>query len=197
MKVRVLQIGLLALLQIVANPCHLHAQQKKVNIQVTGSDNQLMYAGNEIRKAAVENKYTATGTSFLNDKASEEIVVRIVSDSATSVKVANDNRLRKPENFGWQAYAIRIKNNGRQRNIYVLASDKTGAMYGCFDIAEALRIYTINTITDSDNKPYLDRRGIKFKAMTYFVGVRYYKKSHQFYRWLLNFTYSLAAYKSA
>jgi hypothetical protein len=32
-------------------------------------------------------------------------------------------------------------------------------MYGAFDVAEALRIKTINTIADTDNKPYLDRRG--------------------------------------
>lgn len=138
------------------------AQQKKINIQIIGAENQLLYASNEIRKAGIENKYIVTGSSFLNSQAKEELVVRVVSDSAMSVKVANDESLKIPKDFGWQCYSIRVKNNGKQKNIYILAGDKTGAMYGCFDVAEAIRIKTLNTIADGDNKPYLDRRGIKF-----------------------------------
>jgi hypothetical protein len=67
-----------------------------------------------------------------------------------------------PKKNGWQCYSIRVKETGSQKVIYVLSGDKTGAMYGGFDIAEAIRLETINSISDSDNKPYLERRGIKF-----------------------------------
>ncbi|MGI8635384.1 MAG: hypothetical protein ACR2KZ_08275, partial [Segetibacter sp.] len=73
-----------------------------MNIQITGSENQLRYASNEIRKAAIENKYIVTGSSFLNNRANEEIVVRVISDSATSVEVASDEGLKEPGDLSWQ-----------------------------------------------------------------------------------------------
>lgn len=138
------------------------AQQKKISIQINAPGNQLSYVNNEIRKAAIEKNYSVKLSSTLKNEANEDVVVKISSDSASSVKIARDENLKMPNNLGWQCYAIRVKNNGKQKTIYILGGDKTGAMYGGLDIAEAFRIQTINTITDSDNKPYLDRRGIKF-----------------------------------
>jgi hypothetical protein len=162
MKTKVLKTYLLPLLFIVLALHPSLAQQKKLNIQITGAENQLLYASNEIRKAAIENKFTVTGSSSLNNRATEEIVVKVISDSATSVTTANNENLKKPQNNSWQSYAIRAVNKGRQKTIYILGYDKTGALYGALDVAEAIRLKTINTLTDSDNKPYLERRGIKF-----------------------------------
>jgi hypothetical protein len=161
MKIKVLQICLLPLF-ILTTGVHGLTQQKTINIQISSDENQVKYASSEIRKAAIEKKLTVTTSSFLNNKVDQDMVVRIISDSATSMKVGKDENLKMPENLGWQCYAIRVKNNGKQKIIYVLAGDKTGAMYGAFDIAEAIRIKTISNIGDTDNKPYLDRRGIKF-----------------------------------
>ncbi len=117
MKIKVLKTSLLPLLFITSSLQLATAQQKKLNIQITGSENQLLYASNEIRKAAIENRYIVTGSSFLN-KASEDVVVRVLSDSAAAVKVARDENLKMPENLSWQSYAIRVKNNGNQKNIW-------------------------------------------------------------------------------
>ena len=67
-----------------------------------------------------------------------------------------------PEHFGWQCYSVRIKKEGGQTVLYILSGDKTGAMYGGLDIAEAIHLGTINNLSESDNRPYLERRGIKF-----------------------------------
>ncbi|MBA4141346.1 MAG: hypothetical protein H0X70_12790, partial [Segetibacter sp.] len=138
------------------------AQQKKISIQINAPSNQLSYVAGEIKKAAAERNYTVKLSSALNNQANEDVVVKMIADSASSLKIARDQNLKMPDKLGWQCYAIRVKNNGKQKTIYVLGGDKTGAMYGGLDIAEAIRIQTINTITNSDNKPYLDRRGIKF-----------------------------------
>lgn len=138
------------------------AQQQRISIQTNTSSNQLAYAGNEINKAATEKKYTVRLSSSLGNSGNEEMVIRIISDSATSVKTAANENLQMPQNFGWQCYAIRVKNNGKQKNVYILAGDQTGAMYGGLDVAEAIRIQTIDLLTPSDHKPYLERRGIKF-----------------------------------
>lgn len=138
------------------------AQQKKINIQTINPGNQLSYVGMEIREAAIERNYSVKISSSLNKKANGEIVVRIISDSASSVKIVKDENMKMPENLGWQSYAIRVTNNGNQKIIYILAGDKSGAMYGGLDVAEAIRTQTIDSLPDSDNKPYLERRGIKF-----------------------------------
>src|SRR5688572_9440703 len=76
--------------------------------------------------------------------------------------MAREKNLKMPEHLGWQCYAIRVQNDGKQKNIYILAAEKAGAIYGGLDIAEAISNQTIDNIKDTDNKPFLERRGIKF-----------------------------------
>ena len=162
MKIKNLRLFVLPLFFIITGFQQSLAQQGKINIQINAVANQLLYASNQIKKAAREKKYTVIQSVSLNNTASEEIVVKIISDSASSVRIAQAEKLKLPLNFGWQCYAVRIKKTGKQKVFYVLAGDPTSAVYGALDIAEAIRINTINTITDSDNKPFLERRGIKF-----------------------------------
>jgi len=138
------------------------SQQSKIAIQISSSDKQLLFAGDEIKKAAENNGYVITLVKSLNAKSKDEMIVKIISDSVLSVKASRSDNLKMPEQFGWQSYSIRVKETGSQKVIYVLSGDKTGAMYGGLDIAEAIRLETINFISDSDSKPYLERRGIKF-----------------------------------
>lgn len=138
------------------------AQNIGINIQIDSEGAQLSYVLNEIKAAAIKENYSVKVLSRLNFKVNENIVVRIISDSITSVKIAKDENLKIPDNFGWQSYAIRVKNTSRQNTIYILAGDKTGAMYGGLDIAEAISIQTISTLKNSDNTPYINLRGIKF-----------------------------------
>jgi hypothetical protein len=139
-----------------------YSQQNRIIIQTNSSDKQISFACNEIKKAAEDKGYEVRLSKSINTKSKDEIIVKIVPDSASAVKIARDDILKMPQQFGWQCYSIRIKNTGNQQIIYILAGDVTGAMYGGLDIAEAIRLEIINHISDSDNKPYLERRGIKF-----------------------------------
>lgn len=138
------------------------AQQKKINIQISTPGNQLSYAANEIKKAATQRNYIIKVLPTLKNEPGADVIVRISSDSSLSIKIAKDENLKWPGNLGWQCYSIRVVKTPNQKIIYILAGDKTGAMYGGLDIAEAIRIETLSSIANSDNKPYLDRRGIKF-----------------------------------
>ncbi|MEO5998643.1 MAG: hypothetical protein ABIN89_17910 [Chitinophagaceae bacterium] len=138
------------------------AQQKKIVIQVNATDEQLAFAGNEIIKATKDKGYIATITSVSDASMKDGIIVSFISDSSTSIKTVKDEKLKTPKDLGWQSYSIRVKVKDKLKTIYILAADKTGAMYGGFDIAEAINLKTIDNIKESDNKPYIDRRGIKF-----------------------------------
>ena len=138
------------------------SQQNKITIQISSDEKQVSFAGEEIKKTAESNGYVVTLVKSLNAKSKDEMIVKIISDSVLSVKTSRNDNLKMPQQFGWQCYSIRAIETGSQKVIYLLSGDKTGAMYGGFDIAEAIRLETIKLITDSDSKPYLKRRGIKF-----------------------------------
>ena len=61
-----------------------------------------------------------------------------------------------------QSYSIRVKNEGGRRTVTVRGADPTGAMYGGLDVAEAIRTGMLDSLKDSDHKPHIARRGIKF-----------------------------------
>jgi hypothetical protein len=138
------------------------SQEKKFSIQIGSLDDQLSFTGDEIKKAAEGKGYVVTLSNKINAKSKDEMIIKIISDSVSVVKITGTDIVKMPKRFGWQCYSIRIKKLENQEIIYVLSGDKTGAMYGGLDIAEAIRLGSINVITDSDNKPYLERRGIKF-----------------------------------
>ncbi len=58
------------------------------------------------------------------------------------------------------AQSYRIERNGDQ--IQVIGADQAGAMYGGLEIAEAIRIGTFESLKSSENKPHIEKRGIKF-----------------------------------
>jgi len=69
------------------------------------------------------------------------------------------------ENGGaWQSYSIRRRVDGSQTTWQVLAPDPVGAMYGGLDLAEAVRLGTLDQLADADRSPHVERRGIKFNA---------------------------------
>jgi hypothetical protein len=138
------------------------AQKNRVTIQVQPALSQLLYASEQIRQAAEKTKAEVTQSITISKTAVGEILVKIIADSALCVSIAKEEQLSLPAYFGWQCYAIRVKQSGKQKIIYVLAGDKAGAMYGGLDVASAFLSGIISKIADSDNRPYLDRRGIKF-----------------------------------
>jgi alpha-glucuronidase len=160
MKTTTVKLFILSLLILLLDITTGFSQQNKVTIQIGLPDKQLSFAGEEIKKAAENKGFVVTLSKKSDAKSEDGIIVKIISDSALVAKIASLDALKMPKQFGWQTYSIRVKKIGSQTIIYALAGDKTGAMYGGLDIAEAIRLGTIDSLSDSDNKPYLERRGI-------------------------------------
>jgi hypothetical protein len=99
------------------------------------------FAVQEIRRAA-----EARGMTSGDDASATRIVLTV---GAAEDAVA-------------QSYRIRVQNEGGRRIITVRGADAAGAMYGGLDIAEAIRTGTLDSLKDSDHKPHIARRGIKF-----------------------------------
>ena len=117
------------------------------------------FAASEIRRAQ-----TASGGSVaespLGDFNSAANGMRIVisAGTASSGRLASQLAVSPMVQEAWQSYSIRRSGS----TIAVLAADATGAMYGGLDIAEAIRLGKLSSVSDSDHVPYVQRRGIKF-----------------------------------
>ncbi len=132
------------LLLFLLSPISLFSQ---INIDNLNKNAQTNFAVSEIQTALKTN---APKTNF------KEII--IVADSVSLLSTAKKYQLPKPVNFGWQSFSIRVNEN----KIFVLASEPSGAMYGALEVAQHIKNGTINQIKNSDNQPYLKRRGVKF-----------------------------------
>ena len=137
-------------------------QAKRLIIKADTTQKQLDFAVNEIRQEAIRKGYSVRIQSALANEPETGVVVTIMADSAASFRMSRAEGVKQPEHVGWQHYAIRVKRTKNKQLFYVLAGDPTGAMYGGLDMAEAIRQQALPTLANSDNRPYLERRGIKF-----------------------------------
>jgi hypothetical protein len=130
-------------------------QQKTIYVKLINNGNQLNYGSDAIKKAASQKNW-----GYAQSNSALSIIV--ASDSKSVKSIAENEALSLPDQFNWQGYHIRVATKSKQKIIYILSADETGAMYGCLDIAEAIRLETVQQITNSDHKPFMERRGIKF-----------------------------------
>ncbi len=106
---------------------------------VTGAQGK--FAADEIRREAA-----ARNMSLENDGQAIRVELMLGNDPDSKA----------------QSYSIRSRNEGKHRVITVRGADATGAMYGGLDIAEAIRNGTLDSLKDSEKKPHIAKRGIKF-----------------------------------
>ncbi|MGB8491106.1 MAG: hypothetical protein WCE64_08605, partial [Bacteroidales bacterium] len=125
MKTKTSQLLILLLILFIAGIRTGFSQQNKITIQSSSSDKQLLFAADEIKKAAAEKGIVVTQSRTLNSKSIDGMIIKIISDSVSAVKVAGGEILKMPQQFGWQCYSIRTKKTGNQEIIYILAGDKT------------------------------------------------------------------------
>ena len=130
-------------------PLALFGQLSSPVLQYDISLEPVRFAATEIRRAFAER--------------GEQLVERAPSATATG-----DRRLvltvTGERTGAWQSYSIRRRVEGGQTTWQVLAPDPVGAMYGGLDLAEAVRLGTLDQLPDADRSPHVERRGIKFNA---------------------------------
>lgn len=64
-----------------------------------------------------------------------------------------EKRAKAPQSY-------RIQRDGS--NIRIIGADAAGAMYGGLDVAETIRHGTLDSLKDSEHRPHIAKRGIKF-----------------------------------
>ena len=108
------------------------ANLELVNAPATGGPGK--FAAEEIRREA-----TAKGITLGEDAQATRVVLTVGKEAAA------------------QSYRIRVQNENSRRVITVRGADAAGAMYGGLDVAEAIRMGTLDSLKDSDHTPQLQQ----------------------------------------
>jgi hypothetical protein len=135
------------------------AQSSQTTIYYNHETPQLQFAASEVRAAvaAKSGRLVERALSEFNSQSDATAFV-IAAGANDSRQVASKLGLKPLSTSNEQAYAIRVK-----KNLYVvLGADAAGAMYGGFDLAEAIRLGTLAELKDADHSPHIAERGIKF-----------------------------------
>ncbi len=82
----------------------------------------------------------------------------VIASGGRAHALARTAKLEPPKGARPQSYAIRRNGNV----VAALGADAEGAMYGGLDLAEKLRLGTLETTPGSDHAPHIEKRGIKF-----------------------------------
>jgi hypothetical protein len=122
---------------------------------------QVRFAATEIHRAFAE-RGTALAESGLAGQSAATVQLYLASGPESSSHLASALGLAPAPASGPQSYSIRVKSAAGRTTYAVLAADPAGAMYGGLDLAEAIRLGTLQNLKDSDHKAYIAQRGIKF-----------------------------------
>ena len=125
---------------------------------------QLAFAASEIQRAMLGTGRTAVEQDLDACVKSDSRVrcLLVVGTDVKAQRITGTLGLMPVKAGSWQSYAIRCKKDGDRTTCVVLAADADGAMYGGLELAEAIRLGTLEELKDSDHAPYIERRGIKF-----------------------------------
>ena len=88
----------------------------------------------------------------------------VIATGSTVDGIAKTLGVAVPGKAGPQSYAIRRLTREGRTTIVAFAGDPPGAMYGGLDLAEAIRLGTLDQLADSDHSPHIEKRGIKFNV---------------------------------
>lgn len=99
--------------------------------------------------AVAETKSTAKSESYsvyilrMNNKPRHSIATKRILDSIVGPKSTRAEEIKLPVKLGWQCYFIRIKKDDGRIIFFVLAGNKTGAIYGGLDLVKTIKLESI------------------------------------------------------
>lgn len=123
---------------------------QNIKINAPGADAQVTFGIKKINDAAKGKPSTSLSS------------VEIIFDSVKAQALIKANGWNPAKSYDDQCYSVRIIDKNDKKTIFILAGETTGAMYGALDVAEAITCNALEQLKESDNIPYIKRRGIKF-----------------------------------
>lgn len=136
---------------------------KTCEIYFDSSVPQIKFAAEELKKELMANGYSVSEnniSSFPGNDADLKVVVTFQKEEIKSICKNLETHFIEPKKT--QSYNIRVKKENKNSVIAVLAGDANGAMYGTFDVADVIKLGTLNDLKNYETEPFVENRGIKF-----------------------------------
>lgn len=139
------------LLLLQAGCDHAH---RRVTIYSDQELPQVRFAVEELKSVLAEKGMKPLETGL---KSAEIVLFLAAPAGSTGDSLHADPDF--PEKMPEEGFAIRKDGNKRIR---VVAGDAAGLMYGGLELAEQIRLYGLKGITEVQQSPYMEMRGVKF-----------------------------------
>jgi hypothetical protein len=124
---------------------------------------QVEFAASEIRAASqAQGVKCATLGMAEFPKASQTIRIVLASSELKARELASLGASPLRAGPAAESYAISRMSEESRRTFFVIGADPIGAMYGGLDIAEAIRLGTLDQLRTGEHAPHIAHRGIKF-----------------------------------
>jgi len=149
-------------LQIIEPSNQWELALRQIVIVNASKEGPVGFAVEEITSAGIEAGLKVSVQRQSRSVADNTVLIHLLSSAEASGKETVANGLQDMQYRLDEAYSIRSKQEKNSLIIWVLATDAVGAMYGGLDIAEIIRNNQLGSIKDSDQKPHIANRGIKF-----------------------------------
>jgi hypothetical protein len=138
----------------------VYSQGQTYRLTATKGDSQVAFGIRKIHEALRSHGWKIAGSA--DKSAAVALEIYVTSDSVVARSMIRKSGWRPAKSYGDQCYTIRIYDKGVKKSVYIFAGETTGAMYGELDIAEAINCNRLDQLKESDNAPYITRRGIKY-----------------------------------
>ncbi len=129
-------------------------EQIKISVYENTSNPMISFALEEFKFVLSNAGYSVQ----YSDPEEAEIHLFITSSEPVfnEMKKAVGNYNFRPEAEGFSIH------RDRKKKIWVAGADSPGLMYGILELAEQIKLSGIEGIMDTDQNPYMEKRGIKF-----------------------------------
>lgn len=138
---------------------------KEVGVFYNDKIPQFKFAASDIKKALKKHGYTVLLKPITELSESDmgwHVIIALKSNTEIIGLLANKGGdTTRINNLGEQAYAIRTTTKGRL-DYWAIGGDISGALYGGLQLAENITSNALAGIYNEEDRPYLERRGIKF-----------------------------------
>jgi len=122
------------------------------------------FAALEMKKGIESAGYTVTLANIenLSTITAEHRIILTTRGTSEANKYLNQSGVSPLPTSIREGYSIRKNMHGNFTDWYIVGFDKSGTMYGGLDFSQSLKFGGFNGIKESDKKPYIKNRGIKF-----------------------------------
>src|SRR5215210_5166315 len=135
-----------------------------VAIIYTQNNSTYAFAAGEMKKALATASYNVQlyDIGNLNNVVAPNRIIITIRGTTEANNFLSKSGVSPLPSASSEAYSVRKNAGSTNTDWYIIGSDKNGALYGAQDFTRSVQFNGFGSLKDSDKRPYIRDRGIKF-----------------------------------